>query len=54
VRNAYGSGNQIAEEMVWRRMQCAGVQLDGANAMIAKLVRNWANSAGAVGFPLLT
>jgi hypothetical protein len=54
VRNACGSGNQIAEEMVWRRMQCAGVQLNGANAMIAELVRNWASPAGAVGFALLT
>ena len=41
-------------EMVWRRMQCAGVQLNGANAMIVELVCNWASPAGAVGFALLT
>jgi hypothetical protein len=53
VRNACGSGNEIAEGMVWRRIQRAGVQLDGANAMIAELGRNWASPAGAVGFALL-
>ena len=40
--------------MVWRRMQCAGVQHDGATATIAELVRNWASPAGAVGFALVT
>lgn len=42
VCDACGSGNQIAEEMAWRRMERAGV------------VRNWASPAGAVAFPLLT
>jgi cytochrome c-type biogenesis protein CcmH/NrfF len=54
VRNACGSDNQIAEEMVWRQMQCAGAQINDANAMIAELVRNWASPAGAVGFGILT
>ncbi|MBL8380475.1 MAG: isochorismatase family protein [Burkholderiales bacterium] len=54
VCDACGSGNQIAEEMAWRRMERAGVQLTSTTAMIAELVRNWASPAGAVAFPLLT
>lgn len=54
VCDACGSGNQIAEEMAWRRMERSGVRLSSTNAMIAELVRNWASPAGAVAFPLLT
>jgi nicotinamidase-related amidase len=54
VCDACGSGNAIAEEMAWRRMERAGVRLTSTNAMIAELVRNWASPAGAVAFPLLT
>jgi nicotinamidase-related amidase len=54
VCDACGSGNQIAEEMSWRRMENAGVYLTSTNAMVAELVRNWATPAGAVVFPLLT
>jgi nicotinamidase-related amidase len=54
VCDACGSGNQIAEEMAWRRMEHAGVGLNSTNSMIAELVRNWASPAGAVAFPLLT
>ena len=54
VCDACGSGNAIAEEMAWRRMERAGVRLTSTNAMIAELVRNWATPAGAVAFPLLT
>jgi nicotinamidase-related amidase len=54
VCDACGSGNPIAEEMAWRRMERAGVRLTSTNAMIAELVRNWASPAGAVAFPLLT
>jgi len=54
VCDACGSGNQIAEEMAWRRMERAGVRLNSTNSMIAELVRNWATPAGAVAFPLLT
>jgi len=54
VCDACGSGNQIAEEMSWRRMENAGVYLTSTNAMVAELVKNWATSAGAVAFPLLT
>jgi nicotinamidase-related amidase len=54
VCDACGSGNQIAEEMAWRRMERAGIRLNSTNAMIAELVRNWATPAGAVAFPLLT
>ena len=54
VCDACGSGNQIAEEMAWRRMEKAGVGLTSTGAMIAELVGNWASPAGAVAFPLLT
>lgn len=54
VCDACGSGNQIAEEMAWRRMERAGVQLNSTTSMVAELVRNWATPAGAVAFPLLT
>lgn len=54
VCDACGSGNQIAEEMAWRRMERAGVRLTSTTAMVAELVRNWATPAGAVAFPLLT
>jgi hypothetical protein len=54
VCDACGSGNQIAEEMAWRRMERAGVRLNSTTSMIAELVRNWASPAGAVAFPLLT
>lgn len=54
VCDACGSGNQIAEEMAWRRMERAGVRLTSTTAVIAELVRNWASPAGAVAFPLLT
>jgi NADPH:quinone reductase-like Zn-dependent oxidoreductase len=54
VCDACGSGNPIAEEMSWRRMERAGVRLTGTNAIVAELVRNWASPAGAVAFPLLT
>lgn len=54
VCDACGSGNQIAEEMSWRRMERAGVRLTSTNAMVAELVKNWASPAGAVAFPLLT
>jgi isochorismate hydrolase len=52
--DACGSTNQIAEEMSWRRMERAGVQLTSTGAMVAELVKNWASPAGAVAFPLLT
>lgn len=54
VCDACGSGNPIAEEMAWRRMERAGVALTSTNAMLAELVRDWASPAGAVAFPLLT
>lgn len=54
VCDACGSGNQIAEEMAWRRMEKAGVELTSTTAMVAELVKNWASPAGAVAFPLLT
>ncbi|NJS15661.1 MAG: isochorismatase family protein [Sphingopyxis sp.] len=54
VCDACGSGNQIAEEMSWRRMENAGVYLTSTNAMVAELVKNWATPAGGVAFPLLT
>lgn len=54
VCDACGSGNSIAEEMSWRRMENAGVYLTSTNAMVAELVNNWATPAGAVAFPLLT
>jgi nicotinamidase-related amidase len=54
VCDACGSSNPIAEEMAWRRMQAAGVQLTSTNAIVAELVKNWASPAGAVAFPLLT
>lgn len=54
VCDACGSGNPIAEEMAWRRMEYEGVRLTSTTAMIAELVRNWATPAGAVAFPLLT
>jgi len=54
VCDACGSGNQIAEEMSWRRMETAGVRLTSTNAIVAELVKNWASPAGAVAFPLLT
>ena len=54
VCDACGSGNQIAEEMAWRRMERAGVHLTSTGAMVAELVKNWASPAGAVAFPLLT
>ena len=54
VCDACGSGNQIAEEMSWRRMATAGVRLTSTNAIVAELVKNWASPAGAVAFPLLT
>ena len=53
VCDACGSGNQIAEEMSWRRMERAGVRLTSTNAIVAELVKNWASPAGAVAFPLL-
>jgi nicotinamidase-related amidase len=53
VCDACGSGNQIAEEMAWRRMERAGVHLTSTNAMVAELVHNWASPAGAVAFPLM-
>ena len=52
--DACGSSNQIAEEMSWRRMEKAGVHLTSTTAIVAELVKNWASSAGAVAFPLLT
>lgn len=39
VCDACGSGNPIAEEMAWRRMERAGVGLTSTNAVIAELVR---------------
>ncbi|MEO5733670.1 MAG: isochorismatase family protein [Rubrivivax sp.] len=51
--DACGSGNTIAEEMAWRRMERAGVALSSTGAMVADLVRNWASTAGQVAFPLL-
>jgi len=54
VADACGSSNQIAEEMSWRRMERAGVNLTSTNAIVAELVKNWASPAGAVAFPLLT
>lgn len=54
VCDACGSNNQIAEEMAWRRMERAGVELTSTNAMVAELVKNWASPAGAIAFPLLT
>ena len=54
VCDACDSSNQIAEEMSWRRMERAGVELTSTNAMVAELVKNWASPAGAVAFPLLT
>lgn len=54
VADACGSSNQIAEEMSWRRMEKAGVDLTSTNAIVAELVKNWATPAGAVAFPLLT
>ena len=53
VCDACGSGNPIAEEMAWRRMERAGVALTSTNAIVAELVRNWASPAGAIAFPLL-
>lgn len=53
VCDACGSPNPIAEEMAWRRMEKAGVELTSTNAIIAELVKNWASPAGAVAFPLL-
>lgn len=54
VADACGSTNQIAEEMSYRRMEKAGVDLTSTNAIVAELVKNWATPAGAVAFPLLT
>lgn len=54
VADACGSSNQIAEEMSYRRMEKAGVDLTSTNAIVAELVKNWASPAGAVAFPLLT
>lgn len=54
VADACGSSNQIAEEMSYRRLEKAGVDLTSTNAMVAELVKNWASPAGAVAFPLLT
>lgn len=53
VCDACGSSNPIAEEMAWRRMERARVQLTSTNAIVAELVKNWASPAGAVAFPLL-
>lgn len=53
VCDACGSSNPIAEEMSWRMMERAGVELTSTNAMVAELVKNWASPAGAVAFPLL-
>lgn len=41
VSDACGTGQKIAEEMAWRRMERAGVQLNSTKSMIAELVRNW-------------
>ncbi|WP_421327552.1 isochorismatase family protein [Aeromonas veronii] len=54
VCDACGSSNQIAEEMAWRRMERAGVQLTTTNAMIAELVKDWSLPSGAIAFPLLS
>jgi nicotinamidase-related amidase len=54
VADACGLTNQIAEEMSYRRMEKAGVDLTSTNAIVAELVKNWATPAGAVAFPLLT
>lgn len=54
VCDACGSTNQIAEEISWRRMERAGVDLTSTNAIGAELVKNWASPAGAIAFPLLT
>lgn len=54
VCDACGSRNQIAEEMAWRKMERAGIELTTTHAMVAELVKNWASPAGAVAFPLLT
>ncbi len=54
VCDACGSGNPIAEEISYRRMERAGVRLTSTNAIVAELVKNWASPAGAVAFPLLT
>ncbi len=54
VCDACGSSNPIAEEMSWRRMERAGVELTSTGAIVAELVKNWASPAGAVAFPLLT
>ena len=54
VADACGSSNQIAEEMSYRRMEKAGVDLTSTSAIVAELVKNWATPAGAVAFPLLT
>ena len=53
VCDACGSTNQIAEEMAWRRMERADVELTSTNAIVAELVHNWATPAGSVAFPLL-
>jgi hypothetical protein len=34
-------------------MEKGGVHLTSTNAIVAKLVKNWATPAGAVAFPLL-
>lgn len=54
VCDACGSSNPIAEEMAWRRMERAGVELTSTNAIVAELVKNWASPAGVLAFPLLT
>ncbi len=54
VCDACGSTNQIVEEMAWRRMERAGVELTSTNAIVAELVHNWASPAGSIAFPLLT
>lgn len=54
VCDACGSSNQIAEEMSWRRMERAGIELTSTNAMLAELVKNWSSPAGALAFPLMT
>ncbi len=54
VCDACGSGNAIAEQVAYLRMQAGGVRLTSTTAIVAELVRDWTTPAGSIAFPLLT
>ena len=43
----------MVEQIAWQRLSQAGIPMSSTNAVVTKLIEDWATEAGQIAFPLL-